>query len=175
MYLSTSQLFARLSSLVSASKDRITTVRENLQACKVLLSCRHEELKKLWLEGVEHKHMIQLLDDMWVSTCNHSQLLTFGKVGFGNFCVKHRIWVFFLLFFSSSILFLDLATKDWVKSLLAAVCFFSFVVILFSSTRVMWNVHCRWLLPTWIGVVSFLVSVFLAIIFKYLGIQCCRQ
>uniref|UniRef100_A0A8D8V530 Exocyst complex component Sec8 n=2 Tax=Cacopsylla melanoneura TaxID=428564 RepID=A0A8D8V530_9HEMI len=58
------QLFAKLSSLVSSSKERITTVRENLQACKVLLSCRHEELKKLWLEGVEHKHMIQLLEDI---------------------------------------------------------------------------------------------------------------
>ncbi|XP_026680608.1 exocyst complex component 4-like [Diaphorina citri] len=60
----TFQLFARLSTLVSSSKERITAVRENLQACKVLLSCRHEELKRLWLEGVEHKHMIQLLEDI---------------------------------------------------------------------------------------------------------------
>lgn len=59
-----SKVFAKLSATVTASREKILAVKENLQACKMLLHCRRDELKKLWLEGVEHKHVLQLLEEM---------------------------------------------------------------------------------------------------------------
>ena len=58
------QLFGKLSARVTTSREKIHAVKENLQACKLLLRCRRDELKKLWLEGVEHKHVLQLLEEM---------------------------------------------------------------------------------------------------------------
>lgn len=58
------QVFAKLSATVTASREKILAVKENLLACKQLLHCRRDELKKLWLEGVEHKHVLQLLEEM---------------------------------------------------------------------------------------------------------------
>uniref|UniRef100_A0A1B6EHB1 Exocyst complex component Sec8 n=3 Tax=Clastoptera arizonana TaxID=38151 RepID=A0A1B6EHB1_9HEMI len=56
------QAFAKLSVFVNTSREKIHTVKENLQACKALLSCRRDELKKLWLEGIEYKHTLELLE-----------------------------------------------------------------------------------------------------------------
>ncbi|KAK6635581.1 hypothetical protein RUM44_000835 [Polyplax serrata] len=56
------QLFVKVSSLITSSRERIKTVKDNLQTCKTLLRCRRNELKKLWLEGIEHKHSLQLLE-----------------------------------------------------------------------------------------------------------------
>ena len=58
------QLFGKLSTRVTTSRDKIHAVKENLQACKMLLRCRRDELKKLWLEGIEHKHVLQLLEEI---------------------------------------------------------------------------------------------------------------
>jgi len=58
------QTFGRVSMLVNTSRERISNVKENLLACKTLLSCRRDELKKLWLEGIEHKHTLQLLEEI---------------------------------------------------------------------------------------------------------------
>lgn len=58
------QVFAKLSASVTASREKILGVKENLLACKQLLHCRRDELKKLWLEGVEHKHVLQLLEEI---------------------------------------------------------------------------------------------------------------
>ncbi|KAG8226929.1 hypothetical protein J437_LFUL004647, partial [Ladona fulva] len=58
------QLFGQLSNLVTTSRERVQAVKENLQACKTLLRCRRDELKKLWLEGVEHKHVLHLLEEI---------------------------------------------------------------------------------------------------------------
>ncbi|KAG8271777.1 Exocyst complex component 4 [Homalodisca vitripennis] len=58
------QSFARVSLLVNTSRAKISSVKENLLACKTLLSCRRDELKKLWLEGIEHKHTLQLLEEI---------------------------------------------------------------------------------------------------------------
>lgn len=49
---------------ITSSREKIKTVKGNLQACKTLLRCRRNELKKLWLEGIEHKHSLQLLEGM---------------------------------------------------------------------------------------------------------------
>lgn len=39
-------------------------VKENLLSCKMLLHCKRDELRKLWIEGIEHKHVLQLLDEI---------------------------------------------------------------------------------------------------------------
>ncbi|RZF42554.1 hypothetical protein LSTR_LSTR016940 [Laodelphax striatellus] len=58
------QTFSKVSALVNNSREKIRLVKENLLACKTLLSCRRDELKKLWLEGIEHKHTLQLLEEI---------------------------------------------------------------------------------------------------------------
>lgn len=60
------QLFARLSSQISDSRQQVHAAKENLVGCKKMLTCRREELKKLWLESVEYKYTLQLLNEMWV-------------------------------------------------------------------------------------------------------------
>lgn len=49
---------------ITSSREKIRAVKNDLQACKTLLRCRRDELKKLWLEGIEHKHSLQLLEEM---------------------------------------------------------------------------------------------------------------
>ena len=39
-------------------------MRESLVACKELLHYKRDELKKLWLDGVEQKHVLQLLQQV---------------------------------------------------------------------------------------------------------------
>lgn len=56
------QLFTKISSEVDFSRQKIRTVRENLQTCKQLLRCRREELKKLYTDAVKNKHVMQYLD-----------------------------------------------------------------------------------------------------------------
>ncbi|XP_065349707.1 exocyst complex component 4 isoform X2 [Cloeon dipterum] len=58
------QSFDKISSNVLASRDKIRSVKENLIACKMLLRCKREELKKLWLEGVEQKYTLYLLEEI---------------------------------------------------------------------------------------------------------------
>ncbi|KAF5272310.1 hypothetical protein FQR65_LT04968 [Abscondita terminalis] len=58
------QLFGILSQQISDSREKIHTVKENLKACKTLLHCHRDELKKLWLEGLEYKYMLQLLEEI---------------------------------------------------------------------------------------------------------------
>ena len=43
------------------ARGKLSTVRESLIACKELLHYKRDELKKLWLDGVEQKHILQLL------------------------------------------------------------------------------------------------------------------
>ena len=56
------QLYENVSGRITATRARMRTVRENLVNCKMLLHCKRDELKKLWQEGVEHKHMLSLLE-----------------------------------------------------------------------------------------------------------------
>lgn len=56
------QLFTKISSEVDFSRDKVHSVRENLQTCKHLLRCRREELKKLYMDAVKNKHVMQYLD-----------------------------------------------------------------------------------------------------------------
>lgn len=58
------QLFSTISSEVDSSRDKIHTVRGNLQTCKQLLRCRREELKKLYMDAVKNKHVMQYLENI---------------------------------------------------------------------------------------------------------------
>lgn len=59
-------LFGHVSAHVTASRDKIHTVKENLQACKQLLNCRREELQKLWMDAVQQKYVLEMLEQMYV-------------------------------------------------------------------------------------------------------------
>lgn len=70
------QVFSALSEKVTASREKIHAVKENLNACKQLLRCKREELLNLWLEGIEHKHVLYLLKDVTPDTCSRMMPLT---------------------------------------------------------------------------------------------------
>ncbi|CAK8690303.1 unnamed protein product [Clavelina lepadiformis] len=53
--------FGKIGDRISDSRQRIKRVKESLQQCKSLLYCRQDELRKLWIEGVEHKKVLFLL------------------------------------------------------------------------------------------------------------------
>lgn len=58
------QDFSKISSRISASRSKVQCIKEKLTTCKTLLHCKRDELKKLWLEAVEHKHVLQLLEEI---------------------------------------------------------------------------------------------------------------
>ncbi|XP_063877986.1 exocyst complex component 4-like [Scylla paramamosain] len=58
------QIFGDVSGRLTESRKRIRTIKENLAACKHLLHCKRDELKERWLEGVEHKHVMLLLEQI---------------------------------------------------------------------------------------------------------------
>lgn len=58
------QDFSKISSRISASRSKVQCIKEKLTSCKTLLHCKRDELKKLWLEAVEHKHVLQLLEEI---------------------------------------------------------------------------------------------------------------
>lgn len=58
-------IFSTLSQQVTDSRDKIQRIKKNLQACKALLHCKRDDLKKLWIEGLEYKYMLQLLEEMY--------------------------------------------------------------------------------------------------------------
>ncbi|XP_030632590.1 exocyst complex component 4 [Chanos chanos] len=49
---------------ITSSRNKIKQVKENLLSCKMLLHCKRDELRKLWIEGIEHKHVLMLLDEI---------------------------------------------------------------------------------------------------------------
>jgi exocyst complex component 4 len=57
-------LFAKVSGEITTSRDKIHSVKENLQNCKQLLRCRREELKKLWMDAVQHKYVLEMLSQI---------------------------------------------------------------------------------------------------------------
>ncbi|XP_068208979.1 exocyst complex component 4-like isoform X1 [Palaemon carinicauda] len=58
------EIFKIVSGRLAESRDRIRTIKDNLAACKRLLHCKRDELKERWLEGVEHKHVMLLLEQI---------------------------------------------------------------------------------------------------------------
>ncbi len=58
------QIYSKAAARISDTRTQIAMVKGQLAACRGLLHCRRDELKKLWLEGVEHKEVLLLLDQM---------------------------------------------------------------------------------------------------------------
>ncbi|GAB6023182.1 Exocyst complex component 4 [Chamberlinius hualienensis] len=58
------QTFGKVTSRLTVSIEKIKIIKENLGNCKMLLNCKRDELKRLWLEGIEHKHALFLLEQI---------------------------------------------------------------------------------------------------------------
>lgn len=58
------QAFSKVSSRLTTSKEKIRIIKDNLENCKMLLNCKRDELKKLWLKGIEHKHILFLMQQI---------------------------------------------------------------------------------------------------------------
>ena len=58
------QIYSKASEKINDARSRIAVVKGQLAACRGLLHCRRDELKKLWLEGVEHKEVLKMLHQM---------------------------------------------------------------------------------------------------------------
>ncbi|CAG7822682.1 unnamed protein product [Allacma fusca] len=54
--------FTKVCTEITIAKTKLKGVKENLLKCKMLLHCRREELERLWLEGIEHKHALEILE-----------------------------------------------------------------------------------------------------------------
>ncbi|CAG2168941.1 unnamed protein product, partial [Oppiella nova] len=54
--------FSKISQRLKSSRERVVITRDKLQTCQKLLHCKRDELKKLWLESVENKVVLELLD-----------------------------------------------------------------------------------------------------------------
>ena len=57
----TMQLYAKVNNRLTASRTRVKSMKERLVSCKELLHYKRDELKKLWLDGVEHKYVLEML------------------------------------------------------------------------------------------------------------------
>ncbi|EDW83911.1 uncharacterized protein Dwil_GK13863 [Drosophila willistoni] len=57
-------LFSQVAIEITASRERIHAVKENLGACKRLLQCRKDELKKMWTDAVQHKYVLEMLEQI---------------------------------------------------------------------------------------------------------------
>ena len=58
------QKYAALSNRLTTSRAKLRSVKDSLIACKELLHYKRDELKRLWLDGVEHRHVLELLEQM---------------------------------------------------------------------------------------------------------------
>ncbi|KAM4748552.1 exocyst complex component 4 [Rhinophrynus dorsalis] len=56
--------YQSITECITNSRNKIKQVKENLLSCKMLLHCKRDELRKLWIEGIEHKHVLNLLDEI---------------------------------------------------------------------------------------------------------------
>ncbi|XP_054164073.1 exocyst complex component 4-like [Oppia nitens] len=54
--------FSKISQRLKQSRERVVVTRDKLQTCQKLLHCKRDELKKLWLESIENKVVLELLD-----------------------------------------------------------------------------------------------------------------
>ncbi|XP_060578510.1 exocyst complex component 4-like [Ruditapes philippinarum] len=56
--------FSGISDKVKESREKIKKIKEDLRSCKTLLHCKRDELRRLWIEGVEQKTIAALLDQI---------------------------------------------------------------------------------------------------------------
>ena len=51
------------------SREKIRKIKEDLSSCKTLMHFKRDELRKLWRDGVEHKAVLSMLEQMYVCVC----------------------------------------------------------------------------------------------------------
>ena len=56
------QAFSKISLRLEAARSHLKDIREKLGTCQSLLHCKKDELKRLWQESTENRHVLQLLD-----------------------------------------------------------------------------------------------------------------
>ncbi|XP_055384400.1 exocyst complex component 4 isoform X2 [Condylostylus longicornis] len=57
-------LFSQVSTQIATSREKIHSVKENLIACKQLLQCKRDEIQKLWTDAVQHKFVLEMLEEI---------------------------------------------------------------------------------------------------------------
>lgn len=55
------QAFSKISVRLETAKNHLKEVREKMGTCQNLLHCKKEELRRLWQESTENRHVLQLL------------------------------------------------------------------------------------------------------------------
>lgn len=58
------QKYAAVSNRMTTSRAKLRAVKDSLIACKELLHYKRDELKRLWLDRVEHRHVLELLEQI---------------------------------------------------------------------------------------------------------------
>ncbi len=58
------QMYARVSSRLSTARAKVRAIKVSLTACKELLHYKRDELKKHWLDGVQQKQVLELIEGM---------------------------------------------------------------------------------------------------------------
>lgn len=58
------QTFGQVSTQITISREKVQTVRNNLNECKKLLRCKREELQKLWMDAMQQKFVAEMLEQM---------------------------------------------------------------------------------------------------------------
>lgn len=53
--------FSKVSAGLDSAQNRLKGVREKLVMCQSLLDCKRDELKRLWVESIETRHVMELL------------------------------------------------------------------------------------------------------------------
>ncbi|XP_041477788.1 exocyst complex component 4-like isoform X1 [Lytechinus variegatus] len=73
----TIQAYSSISGRIKNARERTKVVKADLLSCKELLHCRRDELRKLWLEGIEQKQVLALLDQIEDVKSVSTRLATF--------------------------------------------------------------------------------------------------
>lgn len=58
------QAFGKMTKSINESRDKIRKIKEDLSSCKTLLHFKRDELRKLWRDGVEHKAVLSMLEQI---------------------------------------------------------------------------------------------------------------
>lgn len=58
------QLFTSVSSEINLSRERVQAAKQKLIACKTLLRCKRDELRKYYIESIEQHNMLTQLTQM---------------------------------------------------------------------------------------------------------------
>ncbi|VDD86858.1 unnamed protein product [Enterobius vermicularis] len=56
--------FRTVSSKITACRERMHSLKSGLLSCRSLLQCRRDDLKRLWMENAQQKHVSRILDQI---------------------------------------------------------------------------------------------------------------